>query len=82
MHRPTPTDLRKHERIKFELRLAGSSLAKVSRSLGLAQSTVSVVSMGHGRSHRIQEAIASELGKTPEELWPKRYRTKGGLKMN
>lgn len=82
MHRPTPTDLRKHERIKFELRLVGSSLAKVSRSLGLAQSTVSVVSMGHGRSHRIQAAIALELGKTPEELWPKRYRTKGGLKMN
>jgi len=77
MHQPTVTDLRKHERIKFELRLAGSSLADVSRSLGLAQSTVSVVSMGHGRSHRIQEAIASKLGTTPQKLWPKRYRTVG-----
>jgi lambda repressor-like predicted transcriptional regulator len=66
-------DLRKHERIKFELRLAGSSLADVSRRLGVSQGAVSMVSVGRKRSKKIEAAIAAELGKRPEILWPKRY---------
>lgn len=72
---PTPSvrDVRNHERVKFELRLVGSSLADVSRRLGVSQSAVSMVSIGHKRSRRIESAIAAELGKSPKALWPKRY---------
>ncbi|MFA3920457.1 helix-turn-helix domain-containing protein [Ruegeria hyattellae] len=80
MHQPTPTDLRKHERIKFELRLAGTSLAEISRELGISQASVSTVSMGKRRSRKIQRAIANRLGRDPEQLWPKRYRKKESRK--
>ncbi|UWR60197.1 helix-turn-helix domain-containing protein [Phaeobacter inhibens] len=80
MHQPTLMDLRKHERIKFELRLAGSSLADISRELGISQAAVSTVSMGWRRSRKIQSAIAVRLGQEPEQLWPKRYRKKESSK--
>ena len=73
MGSPTVRDLRRHERIKFRLRLTGSSLADVSRRLGVSQSAVSMVSIGHKRSKRIERAIADELNTSPDELWPKRY---------
>ena len=73
MHQLSTRDLRKHERIKFELRLAGSSLADVSRRIGVSQGAVSMVSVGRKRSKKIETAIAAELGKTPEQLWPSRY---------
>lgn len=76
MHKPTAMDFRKHEKIKMELRLADSSLADISRTLELHQSTVTSVSQGYGRSERIQNAIAAKLGKSPKEIWPKRYRTR------
>ncbi|MFV0409535.1 MAG: hypothetical protein ACK5LJ_07500 [Paracoccus sp. (in: a-proteobacteria)] len=37
-------DLENHELLKFRLRLAESSMAKIARSLGISQSSVTVVS--------------------------------------
>ena len=73
MRQPTAADLRKHERVKFQLRLVGSSLAEVSRRIGVTQGAVCMVSIGRKRSKIIEAAIAAELGQSPEELWPKRY---------
>jgi hypothetical protein len=47
--------LKKHERITFELRLASSSLADIDRALGRCQSSVTIVSKGYGRSERTQK---------------------------
>lgn len=66
-------DLEQHEFLKFQLRLAGSSMAKIARLLGISQSSVTVVSQGYRRSHRVQREIAEQLGTTPEELSPDRY---------
>lgn len=65
--------LRQHERVKAGLRLHGSSLAIIARELGVAPTTVSIVSQGYRRSRRIEAAIASALGLQPEAVWPERY---------
>jgi lambda repressor-like predicted transcriptional regulator len=74
MHQLSVRDLKKHERIKCLLRIKGSSLADVGRRLGVSQSAMSMVCVGRKRSKKIESAIATELGTSPEELWPKRYR--------
>lgn len=66
-------DLEKHAFIKARLEIAGWSLSALAKSIGVAQSSVSTVSQGYRRSHKIQTAIASALGTTPEQLWPERY---------
>lgn len=66
-------DLHNHEQLKCRLRQAGSSMAEIARTLGIKQSSVTVVSQGYRRSHRVQSAIASQLGTTPQELFPDRY---------
>lgn len=66
-------DLKKHERLKFRLRLAGSSMAKIARQLGISQSSVTVVCQGYRKSHRVQTEIAEHLGTTPQKLFPDRY---------
>ncbi len=66
-------DLAKHEQIKCDLRLKGSSLAMLSQDIGRSISSVSTVSQGYRRSDYIQKAIAEKLGTTPEALWPERY---------
>ena len=63
-----------HETLKYRLRLAGSSMAKIAASLGVTQSSVTVVSQGYRRSHRIEAAIALQLGETPEAIFPDRYK--------
>ncbi len=63
----------RHERLKFELRLRGQSLASVARQLDVTQSTVSMVSKGKNRSRRIERALANALETTPEQLFPDRY---------
>ncbi|WP_082023115.1 helix-turn-helix domain-containing protein [Leisingera sp. ANG-S5] len=78
---PLVVDLKKHERIKCELRISGSSLAQLSWELGVSISSVSTVSQGYRRSHRIQKAIAEKLGHSPENLWPERYETGGEIRM-
>lgn len=64
---------KQHEWIKMRLRLAGSSLAAVARELGVASSTVIIVSQGMRRSRRIEALIAEKLRTTPQRLWPDRY---------
>lgn len=62
-----------HEMLRARLRLAGSSFSAIARELGITPSSVSLVSQGHRRSAKIQQAIASKLATTPEALWPARY---------
>ena len=63
----------RHERLKFQLRLKGRSLASIARQLGVSVSTVSLVSKGKNRSVRIERALAEALASTPEQLFPDRY---------
>ncbi|WP_438853155.1 helix-turn-helix domain-containing protein [Brevundimonas nasdae] len=64
---------RQHQRIKGALKLRGSSLSAVARSLDVTPTTVTIVSKGVRRSRRIEAAIANALGMTPDALWPERY---------
>ncbi len=66
-------DLDLHASIKTRLRSAGSGINALARELGVTPSTVTTVSQGYHRSRRIQQAIASKLGTTPEAIWPDRY---------
>ncbi|RMC37437.1 helix-turn-helix domain-containing protein [Paracoccus alkanivorans] len=72
-------DLRRHQFVKLRLRAEGRSLASIARELGVLQSSVTVVSQGYRRSHRIQTAIAAALGTTPQTLFPDRYPKKEDL---
>ena len=66
-------DEEKHGRIKEALKLRGVSLSDIARAQGVKPNTVSLVSTGWRRSHRLEVAIASALELTPEEIWPDRY---------
>lgn len=66
-------DLQRHQMLKLRLRSKGSSFAQIARNLSVLQSSVTVVSQGYRRSHRIQAAIATELQTTPADLFPERY---------
>ncbi len=66
-------EIKRHERIKMKLRLAGSSLTQVARDLGVSPSTVASVSRGECRSRRIEDRIAAVLTTSPARLWPNRY---------
>lgn len=70
--------LKRHEQVKMRLRLAGSSLADVARELGVASTTVTLVSQGTKRSRRIEAVIAAKLQTTPQHLWPDRYHSDHG----
>ncbi len=70
------SDLEIHERVKFNLRMKQSSLAKLSRELGVSCGAVALVSRGRKRSRRIERAIAEKLSTTPEALYPSRYAKK------
>jgi Ner family transcriptional regulator len=63
-----------HMRIKGALALQGLSFSHVARELGVAPSTVVIVSQGGRRSRRIEAAIAQAIHSKPETLWPDRYR--------
>lgn len=73
LHQAMKVDLHNHERLKCRLRQAGSSMAEIARMLDIKQSSVTVVSQGYRRSHRVQSAIAVQLGTTPQALFPDRY---------
>lgn len=60
------------EMIKAELRIKGSSLAAISRELGVVYSSVYNVVKG-ARSRRVETRIAQALGKSVEEVFPLRY---------
>lgn len=71
-------NLVRHAEIRDRLRSAGSSISDVARELGVAHATVTIVSQGHRRSHRIQSALANKLGLEPIELFPERYAAREG----
>lgn len=68
-----PAQRAKHEWIKCHLRLRGSSLAKVAQELGLSPATVTIVSQGMRKSHRIESTISQKLGVPAAQLWPEKY---------
>ncbi|MBL3596672.1 helix-turn-helix domain-containing protein [Rhodovulum sulfidophilum] len=70
MRTPTKADLDAHERLKAELRIRGTSLAQISRELGVSDSALTLVGKRMCRSQRIEEALALAVGKAPEDLFP------------
>lgn len=73
MRQPTKGDLDAHERLKAELRIRGTSLAQISRELGVSDTLLTLVGKGFHRSRRIEKALADAVGSTPEVLFPTRY---------
>lgn len=63
----------RHAEIKAALHSRGLSLGAIARAEKVATTTVSLVSRGHGRSRRLEQAIAHALNLKPEQLWPERY---------
>ena len=55
------------------LKKRGTSLAAVSRNAGLASSTLANALTKHWPKG--EKLIAEELGVSPAEIWPSRYRT-------
>ncbi len=58
-------DLIRHLLIRKRLRDAGSSISALARELSVAPETVTIVSQGYRKSHRVQTAIAETLGVIP-----------------
>lgn len=69
-------DLARHNNIKKELKLLGSSFTAIAAEIGVASSTVTIVSQGYRVSHNVQCCIARKLGTTPEALFPERYQSR------
>ncbi len=61
----------RYQDVKQVLKSVGLSLTKGAAELDVRPATV--VSQGHRRSRRVEEAIAEKLGKTAQEIWPERY---------
>lgn len=57
------------EEIKAALRMKGMTLTALADELGLSRSMVTHVIHGHARSQRVQERIASLLGKSIGAIW-------------
>lgn len=70
-------NLERHELVKYRLRKRQTSLAKISRDLGIQPGSVTAVSQGYRRSKRVEQALAEALDMTPEDLFPEHY-PKGG----
>ena len=68
-----------HEKLKMELRLRGSSMSQIAANVGVQPGSVTAVSQGIRRSRKIESALATAIGTTPETLFPSRY-AKDGLK--
>lgn len=66
-----------HVYIKWLLRMRGTSLASIARSLEVKPSAVTIVSKGRGRSKRIEAAIAEATGLSLDQLWPDNYEKEG-----
>lgn len=63
------------EWIKFQLRVKGTSLAKIARALGV--SGPAVRNAKHLPYPRMERAIALALGFKPIEIWPERWGANG-----
>lgn len=67
----------RHLEIRHGLNLAGTSFSEIARMLKVSHTTVNNVSRSKTRSARIEQAIASALGKKPCEIWPEYFEGKG-----
>lgn len=63
------------EWIKYQLRANGTSLAKLSRELGVSDTAVK--NAKRTAYPRMERAIASALGLKPIDLWPERWNANG-----
>ncbi len=63
------------EWIKYQLRAHGTSLAKLSRELGVSDTAVK--NAKRTAYPRMERAIASALELKPIDLWPERWNTNG-----
>jgi lambda repressor-like predicted transcriptional regulator len=70
LRQPTKNDLDAHEMLKARLRINGTSLAQLSRELGVTDSALTLVGKRMCRSRKIERALADALGVTPESLFP------------
>lgn len=66
-----------HERLKMALRIEGSSLAKIGRSIGVSKTTMSKVGLRKLRVPRAEQAIAEVLGVPVETLFEPDEKQKG-----
>ena len=68
-----PADpVQRNEWIKFQLRMRGSSMSKLARSIGVTRQAVrNALSSPYPRMERV---IAAEIGVEPHRIWPERYR--------
>lgn len=64
--------------IKAQIRRSGSSLTAISKALTPPVSITAVAKVidGTGKSRRIAEKISSVTGKTLDEMWPEKYKSK------
>jgi len=70
---PVPQDpLQRNEWIKYQLRIRGSSMSDLARRLGVTRQAVR--NALSGPYPRMERAIAHEIGRPPEHIWPERYR--------
>ena len=61
----------RREWIKFQLKLRGSSFAKIGRKYGLTRHAPKrALYISYPKMER---AIAAEIGMTPAQIWPERY---------
>ncbi|WP_210306205.1 helix-turn-helix domain-containing protein [Brucella daejeonensis] len=49
------------------------TFTKIAEELGITGVAITRVCQEHGRSERVEYAIADKLCTTPQELWPNRY---------
>ena len=59
-----------YRRVKALLFLHGVSLSEIAKALGVTPAAMSRTIRGQSKSRRIKLAIAAELGKSVEKLWP------------
>ncbi len=62
------------EDIKAGLRKRGVTCADIARDLGITRNAVSLVVHNHATSRPVAERIAAILGRSPDAIWPGRYR--------
>ncbi len=70
MRKPTKAQIATHERMKAELRIRGTSLAKLARELGVSDSALTLVGKRMTKSNRIEKALANALGVEQADLFP------------
>jgi len=69
---PVPQDpLQRNEWIKYQLRIRGSSMSQLARRLGVTRQAVR--NALSGSYPKMERAIAHEIGRSPEHIWPERY---------